>query len=366
MFFSKKLLLSIFFFTTFTASAINITLVNPSTKSDRFWNRVTEISQHSADDLKINLTVHYAENIYGQTKLLQKLTQEKTKPDYMIFMPFGGSVVKSFNRISAANIPFVTIGRVYSKEEKAIIGSPQEKYPLWLGEMYHENAIYGEILATELINIAKKSFNNEEVLTAVGLKGDNYSESIEKGEGFLQAVQKSPNVIVHQVIPAKWNRMIAKQKLTELFSRYGQSHIIWTASDEMALGAIEAIENMGLDPKNFVIGGFDWLPEAITAIEEGKMKASIGGHYFQGAWAIIKTFDHANGLNVFKKGDNSAYLTLSIINQENVAKYKTLGGHPNYGDVDYSLFSQSKTNNTRYSFYASEVAKQLEKKLNNK
>lgn len=46
-------------------------------------------------------------------------------------------------------------------------------------------------------------------------------------------------------------------------------------NDEMAIGAVTAMKDHGLDPADYTIVGIDGLPDALAAIEKGEMKMSV-------------------------------------------------------------------------------------------
>jgi len=52
----------------------------------------------------------------------------------------------------------------------------------------------------------------------------------------------------------------------------GDIKAVFAANDEMALGAVEAVSGAG---KNVIIVGFDATDDAIAAIKEGRMAATI-------------------------------------------------------------------------------------------
>lgn len=357
MLLSRNLYITLIFL-PFMCSATTISFINPSPKNSPFWDLVTELAQEAAKDLNINIQVHHSKHQFGQTKLIQEISQSENKPDYLVFMPLDGSILQSFKRLNDAQIPFVTIGRVYSNAELSKIDKPQVKYPFWLGEMYHENVTHGATLAKALAKQAIKDLGENTKINAIGLKGDNFSESVQKVQGFIETVNTERNISISQIVTANFRRERAEQKVAELFARHGTSKVIWASSDGMALGAADAIIAMGLDPKDFYIGGFDWMPEAIDAIKSDKLKASIGGHFLQGAWTVVRIYDHSQGMNVFVKGDDSPYIDLELISKDNIHEYDGFGIDFDFSKIDFSLFSLHNTRKNNYQFSMSELLQQ--------
>lgn len=69
---------------------------------------------------------------------------------------------------------------------------------------------------------------------------------------------------------------------------------IIAANDEMALGAIQAIEGAGLKPGvDVIVVGYDAIPDAVEAVKQGKMFATIAqSPFLQGYWAVYAAFWH--------------------------------------------------------------------------
>ena len=334
-----KILFSFCFLISSFTHSMEVAFINPTTKDDAFWSLTTQFIQEAAKDLNIQLTVYYAENYQIQSNLVKKIATSSDKPDYVIFMPYGGSIINSFNTLEEAAIPFVTLERVYGEEYRAQIQKPQELYRFWLGEMYYDNVKAGQILADKLILEAKYKVPNKE-LHVIGINGDNFMESKERALGLEKAINNSKNTILSQVATAYWDRNEASEKFINLYQRYGENEIVWVASDEMALGVLDAAKQMKLKPnQDLFIGGFDWIPEALDAIQKNKITASIGGHFIQGAWSLIKLYDHHNGIKTFIKGDNTAYIDMKIIDKTNVEKFKVLMNKVDFSKVDFAEFS---------------------------
>ena len=83
--------------------------------------------------------------------------------------------------------------------------------------------------------------------------------------------------------------------------RYSNIDIVWAASDGMALGVMDAISSghSKISRESILIGGVDWTPEAIRMIQQNHIDASVGGHFMQAAWALVKIYDHHHCMSVF-------------------------------------------------------------------
>jgi methyl-galactoside transport system substrate-binding protein len=82
------------------------------------------------------------------------------------------------------------------------------------------------------------------------------------------------------VVNANWNRELAKNTVDSLFLKYGgKIEAIISNSDDMAIGAIEALQKYGYntgDPsKTIVVVGIDGMQEARELIDKGYMAGTV-------------------------------------------------------------------------------------------
>ncbi len=325
---------------------MEVILLNPSDRNSSFWNRITKLSHGAADDLGINLEVIYSDSHHFlQLKSIEKIIAQEKHPDFIMFMPFKESIEKTFSALEKAKIPFVTLERVYGVSALEFIGLPQEKYKYWLGEMYHDNVKASYDLSLKLVEASKK---NSKHLNTIANTGDSFSINFKRIEGLERVLMKNGLPEITQSVRANWKRKEAQLKFELLQKRYGDINFVWAASDDMALGAADAAIQLNMKiNKDIVVGGFDWTPEAIRAIDNGELTASVGGHFMQGAWALIKLYDHYNGLDIFQKGDNTDYVKMQVLDKTNVARYRQLMKSLDLSKIDFAKFSLShKANNS--------------------
>ncbi len=165
-------------------------------------------------------------------------------------------------------------------------------------------------------------------------------------EWIKNSVKKYPKVEIAKVVNGNWLRELAASKYSILLKKHTEIDIVWTASDSMALGVINQATKYNLQANtDYVIGVFDWLPEAIIAIKNGNMTASVGGHFMQGAWALTKIYDHHQGKNVFKVDDDTPYVSMQVIDKNNVGYYISLADTLNLDNINFAEFSLSHTAN---------------------
>jgi ABC-type sugar transport system substrate-binding protein len=346
-------------------SAINVVLINPSVPGTPFWDRVTVAAKRAAQSLDINLTVIYGKDnrIYNYNTLLA-LVEKKSAPDYVIFSPFDGTAKSSFALLNKAKISFITLERTIHADEQALIGLPQEKYNYWLGEIFHDNVQVGRLLTTTLIGLADdKRLKRNNKLSAIGISGSFSGESADRTKGLTEASKDAGNTEILQIVSAGWSREKTRSIFFQFNERYNNIDIVWAASDGMALGVMDAIlsGHSKITRDSVVIGGVDWTPEAIRMIEQKQIDASVGGHFMQAAWALVKIYDHHHGVDVFKKSADNYSYDLEVITSKNVEQYMPISKHIDWSTVDFKRFSLFNNPGIKdYDFSFKRIIEQIE------
>ncbi len=101
---------------------------------------------------------------------------------------------------------------------------------------------------------------------------------------------------------------------------------IWTANDDMALGALEALKAAGKEGEVAVVG-IDAVPDALTAIEDGSMTATVSSDGpWQGAIGLAIGYCVATGeleVGDISDEDRAWFAEQFLITQDNVADFKS-------------------------------------------
>ena len=131
----------------------------------------------------------------------------------------------------------------------------------------------------------------------------------------------------------------------------------------MALGAIDAvIERNRIPGKNIFVGGLNWSSEALEKIVTGQMVASIGGHFMQGAWAMVLIHDHHKGIDFEDLGFEFT-APMTVIDRTNVTQFLEVFGDQNWNKIDFKKLSRWKNKTVKnYQFELSTILNQFKNK----
>lgn len=337
------------------AYSLEVIFINPSFKGSPFWDQVSEVANAAAVDLNISLkTFHSGGHRLLQKKQISKIVQQDTKPDYLIFMPYDGTALETFSKLEFAKIPFITLERTLFPDLQIKLGQPRQHFDFWLGEIYHDNKKAGRLLAHALIRASKNRVTETNGLNVVGISGDMSGHSSERNAGLIEELEQDTDFSLAQIVNARWDRKVSGEMFLGLLQRYPDIEIVWTTADIMALGVIDVAVNQGMTiNQNLFIGGFDWTIEGLKAIENDSYTASVGGHFMQTAWALIKLFDHFNGIPAFTNTTEKSTYQLQLIDGNNISDYQVLINNPDWSKVDFRQFSrihQKKLSDYQFDF----------------
>ena len=156
--------------------------------------------------------------------------------------------------------------------------------------------------------------------TFVGL--ENAQTSIDRLEGANKAIDEANeaggNYEVLASQSANYNRAEALNVVQNLLQSYSEVDAIFCCNDEMALGAVEAVDAAGRTGK-VLICGQDANDDACTAIKDGSMYCtSYGNPYMQGYQGVKAAYDVLNG------GAESDFYQVDtlVVTKDNVDTFK--------------------------------------------
>lgn len=134
------------------------------------------------------------------------------------------------------------------------------------------------------------------------------SATIDRGEGFHAVADEKLDVVASQT--ANFNRAEGMSVMENMLQANPDIQAVFAHNDEMALGAVEAVGD-----KQIVIAGFDATDDAIAAVKEGTMAATVAQQPdLMGATAVETAKKLIDGETVEK----SLPVEVSLITKDNV------------------------------------------------
>lgn len=128
--------------------------------------------------------------------------------------------------------------------------------------------VQGGTMAGDLI--IEKLGGSGKVVELQGVPGT--SAARDRGEGFNKAVDAASGIEVVASQAADFDRTKGLNVMENILQAQSEIDAVFAHNDEMALGAIKAVEASGRD---IIVVGFDGTGDAVTAVNEGSMLATV-------------------------------------------------------------------------------------------
>ncbi|MCI4664865.1 MAG: ABC transporter substrate-binding protein [Neomegalonema sp.] len=280
------------------ANAFDVVFVNPGSEGELFWDMTTKAMHSAAEDLGHRVEVLYAQrDRYRMRDLAEKVIERADPPDYLILVNEEQFASALLPKADAAGIRTLLLLNGVIGDESKKLGAPGEKLRYWLGALTPDNEGAGRRMAERGLAEARRIglIDKNGVVSVLALGGDKTTPaSIHRQRGALDAITTDAKARLERVFFARWSRDAARKMTAKYIDHAGHAPgLIWAANDEMALGAIEALEAKGYRPgRDAVIVGLNWSSEALERVKKGEMLLSDGGHFLGGAWAIVALHDY--------------------------------------------------------------------------
>ena len=160
-----------------------------------------------------------------------------------------------------------------------------------------DNVAGGEMAAQYIVDQVGE---NASTLQLEGVPGA--SATNERGEGFMNVAETSLNVLDSQT--ANFDRAQGLTVMENMLQGNSDVQAVFAQNDEMALGAIEAIQGAGLSNQITVVS-FDGTEGGIKAVENGSLAATIAQKPDEmGRLALQAAYDFYAGQEIPEKIDS--------------------------------------------------------------
>ncbi|WP_338355128.1 ABC transporter substrate-binding protein [uncultured Marinobacter sp.] len=316
-----------------------------SPDDSRFWQLVAGFMEAVAEDLEVDLEVQYdrESHRFSYLRMAKDVLSREDKPDYLLFM-CKEHVTESMLRLAdGAGVKTFTFNTDVPDAARASIGMPRSVLSGWLGHLSPDNIAAGRSLVTLLGKQAEQlGLASGPSIPMVALSGTLDSSATKDRNGGLLAAAVQQRSELMQLVYANWSGTLAREKTEVLLKRYPNTVSIWSASDGMAMGAIEAARNAGRTPgKDLLVGGVDWEPEALESIRQGELLVSLGRHFMGGGLALLLLHDYHHGQDFGDMSPDYVFrYKLEPATRDNVERVQRIMDPKNWSAIDFRRFSR--------------------------
>lgn len=207
---------------------------------------------------------------------IEDLIQQEV--DFLIINPTDNeAIVPAVEKANKADIPVITVDRTVSGGEVA-------------SHIASDNVEGAKIAGDYIASRLNKKGKVAEIQGQPGA-----SAARDRGKGIHEVLEKYDDIKFVFSQPADWDRNKAMNTMQNALQSNPDIKAVFAHNDEMALGALRAVESAGKKGEIIVVG-FDAIDEAVDAVHSGDMDATIAQQpELMGKTAIQKAIEHIEG-----------------------------------------------------------------------
>lgn len=267
-----------------------------------FWNMMLEGAQAAAKDLNLEikgLAPIKPNNVEEQIRMMEDAITQKV--DAIVVVPSDSKgIVPGIEKANRAGVPVMTSNtRAFGGQFIGFAGAPNEEASYLVTKKFIQQFLNGK----------------GNVIILEGVPGAQ--TAIDRKAGSDRAVKEFPNVKVLASQTANFSRVEGMRVMENLLQRFPAVDGVICNNDEMALGAIEAID-AAKRLKDIKVAGFDGNNDAIKSISEGRLMVTGAQRPdAQAYWSVLGAYMYLEGYPVSR----DIYIPCPPVDKSNVAEY---------------------------------------------
>ncbi len=217
----------------------------------------------SKSNSKLEVLVQASPDELKQNQIIENYITQGV--DAICVVPINSeTIIPAIIKANKAGIPVINVDNKINMESANKQGA---KIAFYIGS---DNFDGGKLAGQFIIERLK---GKGKVAILEGVAGND--AAIKRKGGFMKAISDTKDIQVVASQAADWNRQKANDIFQAILTANPDLKAVFACNDEMALGAIAAMKNKGIDLNTIVVVGFDAVDEAIKAVELGELNATI-------------------------------------------------------------------------------------------
>ena len=231
--------------------------------------RATSVNNILDDSKKWNINfIHYDGQGKQELQIEQLEHLIEKKVDAIGFMP----VVESgweeiLMKVKEANIPLIFIDRFTDCADVS----------LWTSYIVNDFYKEGEMGGEWLINHLEKQEKLDEEIKITEIRGTDGAIAVkDRKNGFRESIKEYSNMEITISENGDFTHERGYEAMKDILAEITDIDVLYCHNDDMAIGAIQAIEEAGLVPgEDIIIISIEGTNAALEAIVEGKIACSV-------------------------------------------------------------------------------------------
>jgi len=251
---------------TYKVTLVLKNLVNP------MWLAVKEGAEDAAQKYGVELTVLAPLKADNNEEQIRQVEDAITKQaDAIVLIPSDSQgIIPAVEKANQAGIPVINVNT-------KVGGGQTETFV----------AVENYDAASKVAKAVAEKLGGEGKIIIIEGKAGAQS-AIDLKQGAVDTFETYENIEIVASQTANWNRAEAMQVTQNLLQAHPDVNAIFASNDEMAMGAVEAVDQAGLTGK-IIIAGLDANRDALEAIKEGKMTLTCDKRGFEQGYVGVET-----------------------------------------------------------------------------
>ncbi|MDX1756167.1 MAG: ABC transporter substrate-binding protein [Marinobacter sp.] len=259
-----------------------------------FWNRVALFARAAGESLGAEIEVFNAG--LDRVRMMRQLDWAARGVhgsfDALVFPNFLQTAVYMLEACERERITCVLFNSDLDAQEGALLGQPERRFRYWTAHLVPDDVQASAAMTQALVDRAAAT-RPERPLSMVGVNGYRAdAPAVAREQGMRRVIEARDDVRIRQVVYTDWSGEDAYTRTLGLYHRYHELDFIWSANYRSTTGILRALKMAGASPGYDVfVNSFGLGAEMFRQLADGEIEITAGGHFVEGAWAVILAFD---------------------------------------------------------------------------
>ncbi|MGN1023484.1 MAG: ABC transporter substrate-binding protein [Lachnospiraceae bacterium] len=211
-----------------------------------------------------------------------------------------------------AGVPVIALDRNIATKDQSLLTA-------FLGEDMRTEGVNAGLWLEKTLQEEGRQDEDIEIAVLQGTEGSSAAEG--RSEGFLAIASRNQNWHFAAQADAEFTRAKGREVMKRFLSEFDDIDVVVAQNDEMALGALEAIESAGrlygVNGKKLILISFDGTREALEAVQHGEIDLDVECNPLSGP-ALRELIENILSGKSYEKVN---YLPEQVFTRENVDEY---------------------------------------------
>lgn len=316
----------------------SVAFINPG-GDDGFWGDVTAVMKEASHQLDVQLEVlHSNRNRLLMLQHAKEVASREQRPDTVIVVNELEQGSNMLRVLSDAKIPVYFLLNTLSTDQIQAVEKEVGYSPQIVGSIIPENFQAGHEMLVRVVHESRLG-NPDKKISVLAILGDELTPAaLQREAGMHAAIAEQDGVELARAFSVLWdpdaafNRVLTAMALIDF-------DVIWAANDALALASKKAVkQSCETEPcKQIPVVGLNWSADGLTAVANGELVSSHGGHFMAGGYAIAAIYNHFRG----KQIPSSVTLHMESIDSETLSLLDTTLNKQRWSSLNFVKLADS-------------------------